>query len=236
MPNFRAWQSAISDAYQHEGEHGAIRLALRGPGNYRAAVLTSFGIESAVLLKLVSEVDRAAPAIFLETGKHFTETLQYAERLSNRLGLTNVRYKKPNQDVLGGADPNGDLWSRDPDRCCFLRKVLPLRDALAGFQGSISGRKQFQSNERAGLELCQVVDDQLQINPLVDWTQERIDAVFDELELPRHPLEQHGYLSIGCAPCTAAPADQRDPRSGRWPGFEKTECGIHESYWEKLKG
>ena len=233
VTNFAQWRQELEQAHQHDGPHGAIAAALNSSTGHRAVVLTSFGAESAVLLKLVADVDPGAPVVFLETGKHFASTLAYVKTVTDRLALTNVRSPHPDPDVIKTSDPEGDLYARDPDRCCFLRKVLPLRDALAGFDGYISGRKRFQAETRQDLSLSTLVDDKLQINPLVDWSEDDIDAAFERWNLPHHPLRVDGYRSIGCAPCTAKPVNG-EQRAGRWPGFEKTECGIHESYFDNF--
>jgi phosphoadenosine phosphosulfate reductase len=195
------------------------------------AVVSSFGAESAVLLHLVAQVDPALPVLFLDTWKHFPETLDYRDALVARLGLTGVRVLTPDADVLASKDDKGLRWSWDPDGCCDVRKVVPLARAMAGFDAAITGRKGFQSRTRAGLPRFEIDhsdgEGRLKINPLASWTHDRIDAWFDTHDLPRHPLVARGYPSIGCAPCTSKVAPGEDPRSGRWKGWDKTECGIH---------
>ena len=195
------------------------------------AVVSSFGAESAVLLHLVSQVDRNIPVLFLETGKHFPETIAYRDLLVERLGLTNVIDLHPDAEELAKKDENGLRWSWDPDGCCEIRKVKPLAKALAGFDATITGRKGFQSATRAGLPRFEVdgsdAQGRLKINPLVDWPAEDLAAYFEAHDLPPHPLVAEGYPSIGCSPCTSKVAPGEDPRSGRWKGWDKTECGIH---------
>ncbi|MGF1610470.1 MAG: phosphoadenylyl-sulfate reductase [Kiloniellales bacterium] len=198
----------------------------------RIAVVTAFGAESAVLLDLVAQVDRDLPVIFLETGKHFPETLAYRDRLIEHLGLSDVRSVVPSAKALAAEDPDGKLWSRDPDRCCTLRKVLPLEAALKGFDAWITGRKRYQGDGRTALEAVELVDGRFKINPLAHWSREAIEHALVERDLPRHPLAAEGYASIGCAPCTRrATCPAADPRSGRWAGLAKTECGIHKAPW-----
>ncbi len=192
-----------------------------------AAVVSSFGTESAVLLHMVASVDPSVPVLFLDTGKHFPETLAYRDTLVKRLGLTNLIVLSPDADALKAKDETGLRWSYDPDGCCEIRKVKPLEKALEKFDASITGRKGFQSSTRNGLPRFEVEEDRLKINPLANWKKERLDAYFAEYDLPRHPLETEGYPSIGCAPCTSKVAKGEDPRSGRWKGWDKTECGIH---------
>ncbi len=195
------------------------------------AIVSSFGAESAVLLHMITVVDPALPVLFLDTGKHFPETLAYRDTLVERLGLTNLILLAPDEQELAGQDANGLRWSYDPDGCCEIRKVRPLAKALLGYDGSITGRKGFQSATRQGLPRFEIdtsdAQGRFKINPLASWTKEMLDGYFAEHDLPRHPLESQGYPSIGCAPCTSKVAPGEDPRSGRWKGWDKTECGIH---------
>jgi len=195
------------------------------------AVVSSFGAESAVLLHLIAGVDPAIPVLFLDTGKHFAETLAYRDTLAGRLGL-NLVILTPDADDLAMRDENGLRWSFDPDGCCDLRKVKPLEKALANYDASFTGRKAFQSSTRANLPRFEVdtsdAQGRLKINPLIDWSAGDIDAWFEAHDLPRHPLIAQGYPSIGCSPCTTQVAPGEDPRSGRWKGWDKTECGIHK--------
>jgi len=195
------------------------------------AIVSSFGAESAVLLHLVSRIDPNVPVLFLDTGKHFPETLAYRDEVIARLGLTDVRNLAPEPEEVAKRDENGLRWSFDPDGCCEIRKVKPLAKALAGFDATITGRKAFQAKTRSSLPRFEIdsTDKQgrLKINPLIDWTAEDIAAYIAEHDLPAHPLVAEGYPSIGCSPCTSKVAPGEDPRSGRWKGWDKVECGIH---------
>lgn len=195
------------------------------------AVVSSFGAESAVLLHLVAAVDPKVPVLFLDTGKHFAETLAYRDLLTERLGL-NLVVLTPDPADLAKKDETGLRWSYDPDGCCEIRKVRPLEKALAGFDASFTGRKAFQAKTRASLPRFEIdtsdAQGRLKINPLIDWSAEDISAYFEAHDLPRHPLIAAGYPSIGCSPCTTQVAEGEDPRSGRWKGWDKTECGIHK--------
>ncbi|MCJ2178977.1 phosphoadenylyl-sulfate reductase [Novosphingobium album (ex Hu et al. 2023)] len=197
-------------------------------------IVSSFGAESAVLLHLVSRVDPSVPVLFLETGKHFPETLAYRDLLVERLGLKDLRNLTPDAAELAKKDENGLRWSYDPDGCCDIRKVKPLEKALLGLDASITGRKAFQASTRATLPRFEIdtTDEQgrLKINPLIDWSAERLAAYIEEHDLPPHPLVAQGYPSIGCMPCTSKVAPGEDPRSGRWRGWDKTECGIHVAH------
>ena len=195
------------------------------------AVVSSFGAESAVLLHLVSRIDPALPVLFLETGKHFPETLAYRDLLVAQLGLKDLRNLTPDAAKLAAQDESGLRWSYDPDGCCEIRKVEPLAKALFGFDATITGRKAFQASTRANLPRFEIdstdAQGRLKINPLIDWDAAALAAYIAEHDLPAHPLVAEGYPSIGCMPCTSKVAAGEDPRAGRWRGWDKTECGIH---------
>lgn len=195
-----------------------------------AAIVSSFGAESAVLLHLVTRIAPDMPVLFLDTGKHFPETLAYRDQLVERLGLNLVNLT-PDAEELAARDENGLRWSYDPDGCCELRKVKPLARAVASLDTTFTGRKGFQSSSRTGLPRFEIdtsdAEGRLKVNPLANWAKPQLDAYFADHALPRHPLEADGYPSIGCAPCTSKVRPGEDPRAGRWRGWEKVECGIH---------
>lgn len=193
----------------------------------RVAVVSSFGAESAVLLHLVATIDRDVPVIFVDTQKMFGETLAYRDALAERLGPTDLRVFRPDPRLLATRDDKGLRWSYDPDGCCDLRKVEPMRRALQPFDAWLSGRKGFQAGTRAALPRFEEDEGRLKINPLADWTRADLAAHFATHDLPSHPLEAQGYASIGCAPCTSRVQPGEDPRAGRWRGWDKVECGIH---------
>lgn len=194
----------------------------------RVAVVSSFGTESAVLLHLVAQADPKVPVIFVDTLKMFSETLDYRETLVNAFGIQDSRVVTPDPEMLAKKDETGLRWSYDPDGCCEIRKVEPLARAKQGLDAWISGRKAFQSSTRQNLPRFEVEDGRLKINPLGDWDKAALEAYFEEHHLARHPLEAQGYLSIGCEPCTSKVLPGEDPRSGRWRGWDKVECGIHK--------
>jgi len=218
---------ALNARYAGVDAPDMLRDLLRGELAGRVSAVSSFGTESAVLLDMVAKADPATPVIFVDTLKMFPETLAYRDELVARLGLTGLRNIQPLADVLEQRDPEGMRHGYDPDGCCEIRKVEPLARALNGVEAWISGRKGFQSSTRAGLPRFEIEDGRLKINPLADWDKTRLDAYFTANDLPRHPLEAQGYLSIGCAPCTSIVKPGEDPRAGRWRGWDKIECGIH---------
>lgn len=231
-PRFREADAVRLNRLFHGNDTHEMLASVLGEGHAgEVAVVSSFGAESAVLLHLVAAVDPAVPVLFLETGKHFPETLAYRDQLVARLGLKDLRNLTPDAAVLKARDESGLRWSYDPDGCCDIRKVEPLARELAHFDASITGRKSFQSSTRANLPRFEIdtSDSQgrLKINPLIDWSPEAIAAYMAEHDLPPHPLVAEGYPSIGCSPCTHKVAPGEDPRSGRWKGWDKTECGIH---------
>ena len=193
----------------------------------RIAIVSSFGAESAVLLHLAAALDPNIPVLFINTGKLFGETLRYRDRLQRELGLSDVRAVGPNGREIAAGDPEDVLWSRDPDACCDLRKVAPLRRALAGFDAQVTGRKRFQTGARAAMEPVELFDGRFRFNPLASWDLNDIRAYMTKHNLPAHPLTEDGYPSIGCQPCTRRVLHGEDVRAGRWAGLDKDECGIH---------
>jgi phosphoadenosine phosphosulfate reductase len=207
--------------------HGILELALGGELDGRAAVVSSFGAESAVLLHMVAAIDPKTPVLFLNTGKLFGETLRYRDRLQEELGLCDVRSLAPARDARRALDADGSLWSRDSDACCGLRKVAPLAAALKPFAAQITGRKRFQTGARAHMQPVEWYDGRLRFNPLWQWREEDLQAYAVTHKLPAHPLVADGYPSIGCQPCTRRVGRGEGYRAGRWAGTDKDECGIH---------
>lgn len=209
-------------------EAGALlRLAIKDLYPGRIALVSSFGADSAVLLHMVASIDTATPVVFVDTGFLFPETLDYRAELTTLLGLTDVRDIHPSADDLASLDPDGFLWSRDPDACCEIRKVAPLASAIEGYDAWITGRKRFQSGSRASLPLFEAEGDRVKINPLAGWDASELLSYLDRHGLPRHKMVARGYPSIGCIPCTSPVKPGEDARAGRWRGRGKTECGIH---------
>jgi len=204
-----------------------IAKALQMVGREHLALVSSFGTESAALLKVMAEVDPAIPVIFLDTGWLFEETLTYRDTLIARLGLRDVRSIKPLEQTLSREDPDRSLWFSDPDACCRIRKVEPLSRALAPFQAWINGRKRFQGGLRADIPVVEEDGSRLKFNPFANVSRDQIEAIYKASKLPPHPLVAKGFLSVGCMPCTSRAKAGEDVRAGRWRGTAKTECGIH---------
>ena len=219
---------ALNGMFDEMDGVGVLRQAVTEllPGDI--AIVSSFGADSSVLLHMLAQVDPSLPVYFLETGKHFPETLDYVRTLEKRLGLTNVRWLTPDPKDLARFDPGGDLWETDPDSCCHIRKTEPLEAAIAEFGGWVTGRKRYQTAERGVLPHFELTsDDRIKVNPLAYFSDADVNAYKIEHGLPEHPLFAKGYKSIGCAPCTTIVAEGEDPRAGRWRGLNKKECGIH---------
>jgi phosphoadenosine phosphosulfate reductase len=204
-----------------------IEAALKTVGRENLALVSSFGTESAALLKVMADVDPAIPVVFLDTGWLFAETLAYRDTLVATLGLTDVRSIKPLDETLTREDPDRELWFTDPDACCRIRKVEPLVRALKPFSGWINGRKRFQGGARAEIPVVEDDGEKLKFNPFANVSREEIEAIYKLAKLPPHPLVASGYLSVGCMPCSSRTAPDEDARAGRWRGKAKTECGIH---------
>ncbi len=210
---------------RHHSATAVIETALQEIVPLR--LVSSFGAESVALLHLASMVDRDIPVIFIDTEMLFTETLVYQQEVAERLGLRNLRILRSTESA--SRDPDRSLHRFDPDACCDLRKTAPLQAALQGANGWITGRKRFQSATRSRLAFFEVEHEsaRMKVNPLAFWRPQDIAEYIAENRLPRHPLVEKGYPSIGCAPCTSPVAEGEDIRAGRWRSAQKDECGIH---------
>lgn len=200
------------------------------------AMLTSFGTDAGLLLAVVAEIAPETPVLFLDTGKHFPETLSYGRELEKKFGLKNVRWLTPNTEMLTRIDTDGTLWKNQPNRCCWLRKVEPLNRAIEemGLLALITGRKRYQTTERANMHSIELDENGVfRINPFASCSKDKIREETAKRNIPPHPLAAKGYRSIGCAPCTLPVSEDQDDRAGRWAhtiGIEneqKSECGLH---------
>ena len=219
--------AALDRALRDASPAEVIEAALKTVGREHLALVSSFGTESAALLKVMADVDPAIPVVFLNTGWLFEETLAYRDTLIATLGLTDVRSIKPLEETLLREDPGRELWFSDPDACCRIRKVEPLARALKPFSAWINGRKRFQGGARAEIPVVEDDGAKLKFNPFANVSREEIEAIYKMAKLPAHPLIASGYLSVGCMPCSSRTAPGEDARAGRWRGQAKRECGIH---------
>ncbi|WP_338551081.1 phosphoadenylyl-sulfate reductase [Roseovarius phycicola] len=221
--------NSLNEWYRLHSATAVLEHALGNPDAGKLALVSSFGAESVVLLHMVSIIDRSTPVIFIDTKMLFAETLVYQQEVSERLGLSDLRIIRASNVALKAEDPDATLHQRDTDACCALRKTQPLQDALAGFDGWITGRKRYHGGDRATLDFFEVEEatGRMKVNPLAHWTREDVQTYMEENRLPRHPMLAKGYPSIGCMPCTSPVKQNEDIRAGRWRGTEKSECGIH---------
>jgi len=230
-PEFRTLDERVADLNRAVAGFDPMRVlktALDPRIGTRTALVSSFGAESVVLLKMVSLIDPRLPILFIDTEMLFGETLTYQAEVARHLGLVDVRIIRPDPADLSGNDPHGVLHEHDKDACCALRKTHPLQRALSGFDTWITGRKRFQSGIRATLEFFETDGDQgIKVNPLAHWRPDDLSSYLKAHRLPRHPKVAEGFASIGCAPCTSRIKAGEDTRAGRWRGSDKTECGIH---------
>jgi phosphoadenosine phosphosulfate reductase len=193
-------------------------------------VTSSFQAEDMVVLHMLRQIEPRVPVIFLETGYHFPETIEYRDRMAADwyLNLINV---EPEMTVAQQESQFGILNQTAPDRCCAIRKVNPLFRALAQYETWVTGLRRQQSKSRANLQLDEPFalptgHTLAKLSPLAEWTTRDVWHYAGTRGIPLLPLYEQGYTSIGCAPCTSLPSDSGDPRSGRWSG-RKLECGIH---------
>ncbi len=200
-----------------------------GAREFGDTMCVSSSMTDAVLAHLASRAQPGVPVLFLDTGYHFPETIGTRDAVAATLPVT-VQTVEPLWTVAEqDADLLPRLHDRDPDRCCWLRKVEPLGRALAPYTAWVSGVRRDESPTRADTPVVKWDERRavVKIHPLATWTQADVDAYVDEHDILVNPLVEEGYPSIGCAPCTARVEPGADPRSGRWAGRSKTECGIH---------
>jgi len=192
----------------------------------------SFGVEGIVMIDLISQIKPTAKVVFLDTGLHFEETYALIEKVKQRYPLLNIEMKKPALTVVQQAEEHGDkLWERQPNRCCHIRKVVPLQETLNSATAWVSGVRREQSASRSQTEFINKdeVFQSVKVCPLIYWSWEDIWSYVDKHDLPYNPLHDQGYPSIGCAPCTQPGDTETGSRSGRWANQTKTECGLHKN-------
>ena len=195
---------------------------------------SSFQTHSIPLLHIISRIDNTIQVYFINTGYHFTETLDYRDEVAELLGL-NLKILYSPISRINQRDTNGKLlYASDPDYCCYINKVAPLEPVLAEYDVWINGVRKSQSNVRKNFEEEQKAKfGVLRYHPVLGWTDKMIYQYLNEFNLPRHPLEDKGYISIGCEPCTRKWNFDNDERGGRWFGLKKTECGLNTEMVEK---
>ena len=187
----------------------------------------SFGTESAIILHMISDIDRSFPIILLNTNYLFKETIEYKDYLIDKFKFSDFKEISPSVEDLKINDSKGTLWKEDPDLCCNIRKVLPLQKELQKYDAWISGRKSYHEEERKNLKFFEYINKKIVVNPLAKVKRDFVNSYFKIHNIERHPLFESGYQSLGCTHCTVKTSKIDSPRSGRWANKIKTECGIH---------
>jgi phosphoadenosine phosphosulfate reductase len=231
---YKNWNQ-ISDSFYYDDETKGARSVLEWayhsyPGE-EIVYASSFGAEAIVLIDLIQQVKPDADIVFLDTGLHFPETYEVIDRIEERFPTLRIERKQPNLSLDDQAERYGSaLWKREPNQCCNIRKVIPLRETLAGKHAWISGLRREQSLLRANTEFINKDEkfQSIKICPLIHWTWDDVWSYIKKKGLPYNILHDHHYLSIGCFPCTQPTGTSGDSRAGRWAGSIKTECGLHD--------
>jgi phosphoadenosine phosphosulfate reductase len=209
-----------------------IRWALEDSGLERIAIASAFQAEGTAIIHMAVQIRPDVPVLFLETGFHFAETLAFKQRLTEELGL-NLVDLTGDETVESQAQKYGDrLYERNPKLCCELNKVLPLNRAFEDLDGWITGMRRDSAWTRKNTPILSFTELDsgkrlLKVNPIANWTRREAWSYLREHGIPRNPLYDLGYASIGCAPCTRMVFQGENERAGRWSGLLKTECGIH---------
>ncbi|WP_375282723.1 phosphoadenylyl-sulfate reductase [Marinicauda pacifica] len=218
---------ALNQRYR-DASPDEILAAAQAEFRGRIAMLSSFGTESAAGLALLARSAPDTPVLFLDTKRHFAQTLSYRDQLIETLGLKQVKILEPDPEDEARLDADNRLYQRDSLACCDIRKVKPLARGLNGYDVLITGRKRYHGGDRARLDPFEFDGERIKVNPFASLSAQAFAALFRSLDLPAHPLVAQGYPSVGCWPCTA-PAEGNSTRDGRWAGSDRTECGIFDS-------
>ena len=198
------------------------------------ALSSSFQTQSMPLLHMVTRLKRGMPVFFLDTGYHFWETLIFREKIASEWQINVIDLYRDTRWNVFARQNTRTLPLEDPNLCCYLHKVQPMQKALKDIQAWISGIRRDQTKARAHAKILELQEDGLlKVNPLLNWTKTDVKQYMEEKDLPKHPLYEKGYRSVGCAPCTIAIGMNDDERAGRWAGRGKVECGLHTDMFRK---
>ncbi|MCA1011526.1 phosphoadenylyl-sulfate reductase [Halobacillus halophilus] len=228
------YEAFTGDPFENLGPEGETKGALEvlqwAYDTYGSSITyaCSFGAEGIVLIDLIAKVKKDAHIVFLDTEIHFQETYDLIDKVKKNYPDLNIEMKKPELTLEEQAEKHGSaLWKREPDQCCFIRKIKPLEEALSGATAWVSGLRREQSVSRSHTNFINKDDrfESIKVCPLIYWTWDDVWQYIRVNDLDYNDLHDQGFPSIGCVPCTFA-ADS-DDRSGRWKGFNKTECGLH---------
>jgi phosphoadenosine phosphosulfate reductase len=218
VPDFSDEELAELNA---EFEHlPATKIIQWAVDHFSPHLALSASMNDAVLIDLAVKVDPAIEVVFIDTGYHFPETLETVEVVRRRYGLNLRMMTVPHHDE--------ELWKVDPENCCSAVKVGQLDRALAGKAAWMSGLRRVEAATRGQAPIvARDLRGLVKVNPIATWSDLDVEGYIADHDVPVNPLRAQGYLSIGCQPCTQLPTDPDDPRSGRWAGRDKTECGLH---------
>ncbi|TVR41268.1 MAG: phosphoadenylyl-sulfate reductase [Bacteroidia bacterium] len=210
-----------------EIQHIVNKLAQYRREGKRMFATSSFQTQSAVLLHVLSRIDKTIPVYFVNTGFHFPETLIYKDLISQKLGIHVISLFPPVPKSMQTRFSGDLMFTHDPDYCCYLNKVQPIESILGQYDVWINGVRAEQNQYRKHFrEEVQTKQQIIRYHPLLKWTDEEMRQYISLYQLPVHPLEERGYKSIGCEPCTR-PVNGTNARDSRWVGMKKTECGLH---------
>ena len=232
MLTFEKWQEPDIVFEQDETYKGALNVLKWAYEEYGEEIVyaCSFGIEGIVLIDLIAKVKPDAKIVFLDTDIHFKETYETIDRVKEKYPQLRIELKKPQLTLEEQAVKFGDrLWESDPNKCCNIRKLVPLNETLSGAKAWISGLRREQSETRATTQYINLDNKfkSIKVCPLIHWTWKDVWRYVSKHDLPYNPLHDKGYPSIGCSECTKPAFTMEDLRSGRWSGSGKTECGLH---------
>ena len=232
MLTYHTWQDSLIDFEVDETYKGALNVLHWTYDHYGDDVIyaCSFGIEGIVLIDLISKVKPDANIVFLDTDVHFKETYETIEKVKEKYPQLNIELKRPSISLEEQAKLYGDeLWKTNPNKCCEIRKIIPLHETLTGAKAWISGLRREQSETRRHVEFINKDNkfQSIKICPLIHWTWKDVWRYVSKHQLTYNPLHDQGYPSIGCAHCTKPAYTMDDLRSGGWAGLNKTECGLH---------
>ncbi|MCM3603413.1 phosphoadenylyl-sulfate reductase [Robertmurraya korlensis] len=214
-----------------KGALDALRWSYEHYDESEIVYACSFGIEGMVMIDLITKVKPDAKVVFLDTGLHFKETYELIDKVKERYPQLQIELKKPSLTLEEQAEQHGDeLWKTAPNKCCEIRKIIPLREALSGATAWISGLRREQSETRKNTQYFNKDNkfESIKVCPLIHWSWKDVWRYAHKNDLPYNVLHDNGYPSIGCAPCTSPAFNADDMRSGRWTGTGKTECGLHQ--------
>jgi phosphoadenosine phosphosulfate reductase len=230
--------SDLNARFEDEQPHDILRWALTEPRLKRIAIASAFQAEGTCIIHMASRIRSDVPILFLETGFHFAETLEFKRRLTEMFDL-NLVDLHGEETVQSQAEKYGPrLYERDPQLCCELNKVRPFNAALRQLDGWITSLRRDSAWTRMNTPIVDQYEFEpgvwlVKINPMANWNRPQVWRYLKEHDIPHHPLYDLGYASIGCAPCTRMLFPGEDERAGRWSGIMKTECGIHADEAEK---